>query len=56
MILFENIEGWGKMLDDFRQTDIYKKSDGKDLNEIFYNFLIQNYDIPKELIKSNKNE
>lgn len=56
MILFENIKGWGKMLDDFRQTDTCKKSNGEDLDKIFYNFLIQNYDIPKEFIIQDDNE
>ena len=56
MVLFENVKGWGKMLDDFRQTDIYKKSNGQDLDKIFENFLIQNYNIPEEFIILNKNE
>jgi len=35
MIIFEDEPGWGKLLDEFRKTDIYKKSNGKHLSEDF---------------------
>ena len=39
MIVFENDEGWGKLLDEFRKTNIYKNSNGKNLNEEFEDWI-----------------
>ena len=57
MVLFENIKNWGKMLDDFRQTDVCKtcvKDGGKNIDKIFYKWLIDNYDIPRLFIIPDK--
>ena len=40
-IVFEEFPGWGKLLDEFRQTEYFKKSDGKLLDELFYWWLGQ---------------
>jgi hypothetical protein len=49
MIKFENYPGWGKLCDEFRQTPIFKQSNGKDLHDQFYEWItmeiIKNADI-----------
>jgi hypothetical protein len=38
-VLFENYKGWGERLDQFRQTEIFKQSNGKDLENLFYEWI-----------------
>jgi hypothetical protein len=39
---------WNILLEDFRKTDIYKKSNGQNLFPLFYEWLSNNYDIPNK--------
>lgn len=47
----EAIKNWDKLMDDFRKTDIYRKSGGVNLFALFYEFLYQNYNAPTKKIK-----
>jgi hypothetical protein len=35
-MIFENYKNWGEILDKFRQSNYYKKSNGKNLRELLY--------------------
>jgi hypothetical protein len=43
-----NNNNWNILLDDFRKTDIYKKSNGQNLFPLFYEWLSNNYDAPNK--------
>lgn len=42
---------WGIVMDEFRKTDIYRKSNGINLFPLFYEWLVVNYTVKPITIK-----
>jgi hypothetical protein len=40
---------WALILDDFRKTDLYRKSNGQLLFPKFFEWISENYEVPKKL-------
>ena len=46
-----NSQEWDKVMNEFRQTDAYRKSEGKNLFALFYEFLYTHYNSPTKITK-----